>query len=73
MPPKHEQTLRHLRELIAALDWRVPQVQRLGEAEIAREAAKLKAAALLRIAELEREMALETNASERREPPGAEE
>lgn len=47
--------LRELKELIAALDRRVPRVERAGEAKIAREAAALRAKALKRIAELERE------------------
>jgi hypothetical protein len=47
--------VRELLELVAALDRRVPQVQRTGEDSIAREAAALKARALQRIAELERE------------------
>jgi hypothetical protein len=46
--------LRHLRELIAALDRRVPRVESVGEEAIARDAAALKARALKRIAELER-------------------
>ena len=46
-----------LLELIAALDRRVPQVQRAGETAIARDAASLKARALKRIEELEREAA----------------
>lgn len=41
-----------LRELVAALDRRVTQVDRLGEARIAGEAAKLREAALHRIKEL---------------------
>jgi hypothetical protein len=45
--------IRHLHDLIAALDRRVPQVERVGEAKIARDAAALKARALKRIAELE--------------------
>ena len=49
--------IRELMELIAALDRRVPQVQRAGEASIARDAAALKARALKRIEELEREAA----------------
>ena len=49
--------VRELLELIAALDRRVPQVQRAGEASIARDAAALKARALKRIEELEREPA----------------
>jgi len=47
--------IRLLHELIAALDRRRPQVQRAGEAAIARNAAALKAEALERIAELEHE------------------
>lgn len=47
--------VRELTELIAALDRRVPQVLRLGEASIARDAAALKARALKRIEELERQ------------------
>ena len=46
-----------LLELIAALDRRVPQVQRAGETAIARDAATLKARALKRIEELERKTA----------------
>ena len=45
-----------LLELIAALDRRVPQVQRAGEASIARDAVALKARALKRIEELEHEL-----------------
>ena len=47
--------VRELLELIAALDRRVPQVERAGEASIARDAAALKARALKRIEELERQ------------------
>lgn len=47
--------LRILHELIAALDARLPHVERSGEADIARDAAMLKARALARIAELSRE------------------
>jgi len=47
-------TIRELLELVAALDRRVPQVERAGEAAIARDASALKARALLRVAELER-------------------
>jgi hypothetical protein len=49
--------VRELLELIAALDRRVPQVERAGEASIARDAAVLKTRALKRIEELEREAA----------------
>jgi hypothetical protein len=46
-------TVRELRELIAALDRRVPQVERAGEVSIARAAAELKAEAMKRIRDLE--------------------
>ncbi len=46
---------RHLRELIAALDRRVPHVERLGEVEIARAATALKKKALERLAKLDAE------------------
>jgi hypothetical protein len=49
------QTVRELYELIAALDRRVPQVERVGEISIARAASALKREALKRIEELERE------------------
>lgn len=45
--------LRHLRELIAALDRRAPHIERSGEIGIARDAATLKAKAMERIAQLE--------------------
>jgi hypothetical protein len=48
-------TLRDLHELIAALDRRVPRVERCGEAAIARAAAKLRDDARKRVAELERQ------------------
>ncbi len=50
-------TVRELKELIAALDRRVPQVERAGEVSIARAAAELKAEAMKRIEDLEREPA----------------
>jgi hypothetical protein len=43
---------RELQELIAALDRRVPRVERAGEAAIARDAAALRAKAVQRLAEL---------------------
>jgi hypothetical protein len=52
-PTTRTQLVRQLRELIAALDRRVPHVERAGEAAIARDAALLKAKALKRIAEIE--------------------
>jgi hypothetical protein len=45
--------LRHLRELIEALDRRVAHIERSGETAIARDAATLRARALERIAQLE--------------------
>ena len=47
--------VRELNELIAALDRRVPHVERVGEIAIARAAAALRDEALKRIATLERE------------------
>jgi len=47
--------MRELRELIAALDRRVPQVQRLGELSIARAAADLRDAAVKRLDQLDRD------------------
>ena len=41
-----------LRELIQALDARTPHLERIGEVEIAKEAATLKVRALTRLAEL---------------------
>jgi len=46
--------LRHLSELVEALDRRVGDVERAGEAAIARDAAALREKALKRISELER-------------------
>jgi hypothetical protein len=43
---------RDLEELIAAIDRRLPQVEQAGEADIARDAAALRAKALARLAEL---------------------
>jgi hypothetical protein len=53
--PSTSRAVRQLMELISALDRRVPQVERAGEAAIARDAAALKNRALKRIEELERE------------------
>jgi hypothetical protein len=47
--------LRHLRDLIAALDRRVLRIERIGEIAIARDAATLREKALERIAKLEAE------------------
>ena len=43
---------RELEELIAALDRRVPRVEQPGDADIARDAAALRAKAVERLAEL---------------------
>jgi hypothetical protein len=50
-----KRVVRELLEFVAALDRRVPQVQRADEASIARDAAVLKARALKRIEELDRD------------------
>lgn len=44
---------RELRELIAALDRRVPRVEQVGEAAIARDAAALREKAVQRLSDLE--------------------
>jgi hypothetical protein len=46
------QIIRELREFVAALDRRVPHVERVGEADIARDAAALRSRAIRRIEEL---------------------
>jgi hypothetical protein len=50
---KSKQQIRQLRELIAALESRVPHIERAGETDIARDAETLKEKALKRLAELE--------------------
>ena len=54
----------HLYELIAALDRRVPQVERIGEIDIAREGRALRERAVQRIAELEANLVISR-------PPGS--
>ena len=55
MKARSHQTLVHdLRELVAALDRRVPHIEREGERDIARDAQRLRRDALKRIADLER-------------------
>jgi hypothetical protein len=55
MPVKSDSSaLQDLFELVAALDRRVPRLEREGERDIARDAQGLRRAALKRIAELER-------------------
>ena len=54
MIARSDQTLVHdLRELIAALDRRVPRLEREGEHDIAHDAEALRRAALRRITELD--------------------
>ena len=50
-------TLVELRELIAAIDRRLPQVQRAGESAIANAATRLRLEATKRIGEIELELA----------------
>ena len=58
--PETVRIIRELRELIVALDRRVPPIERVGEVEIARAAAGLRIEALRRIEELKGEMAAAT-------------
>ena len=51
----HPRSSELLQELIAALDSRVPHVERAGEASIAEDAALLKLKAQRRLTELQRE------------------
>jgi hypothetical protein len=53
LPSTSARVLRDLRELLAALDRRVPQAQREGEPSISRDAAALRLKTLERIAELD--------------------
>jgi hypothetical protein len=46
--------LRHLRELVEALDRRVPHIERQGEVGIARDAEALRRRALERLTELKK-------------------
>jgi len=48
-----KRAIRHLRQLIEALNRRLPHVERVGEAEIARDAADLMDKALKRLKALE--------------------
>ena len=52
--PSGVELIEDLRHLIAALDRRVPRLERSGEADIARDAAALREQAVARIAALER-------------------
>jgi hypothetical protein len=55
---------RELEELIAALDRRVPRVERAGEATIARDAAALRKKAVDRLAELAKQAAVRPSNSD---------
>ena len=50
----HERLIEQLRELIAALDSRVPHLEREGEIRIADEAAALRQKAIDRLAQLQK-------------------
>ena len=54
-PANRTRALRDLRELVEALDRRLPRVERAGEAAVARDAAALREKAMKRILELEAE------------------
>ena len=59
MSATSDQSIRQdLLELVAALDRRVPRLEREGEGAIARDARGLRRAALKRIAELERSVSM---------------
>ena len=58
-----ERTLRELHQLIAALDRRVPRIERAGELAIAKASAELRAAAVQRIEEPEREATADANST----------
>jgi chorismate mutase len=51
--PDRKPAVRNLRQLIDALNQRVPHIDRVGEAKIARDAADLMDKALKRLKELE--------------------
>ena len=68
MKARSDQTLmQDLLELVAALDRRVPRLEREGERDIARDAQGLRRAALKRIAELERSISPRVIATVNRE------
>ena len=55
VPVPESNVLEDLRELVAALDRRVPHLDRKGERDIARDAAALREEAMNRIREIENE------------------
>lgn len=52
----HQTFVHDLRERVAAIDRRVPRIEREGERDIARDAQRLRRHALKRLAELERSL-----------------
>lgn len=50
---ERKRAIRHLRQLVDALNRRVPHIERVGEAKIARDAAELMKQALKRLKALE--------------------
>jgi hypothetical protein len=65
-PPERNRVVAALRELVDALDRRVPHVERLGEVRIAREAAGLRKEAAKRLEKLSpRELDAHAGESER--------
>jgi hypothetical protein len=52
---ERQRAIRHLRQLIDALNRRVPHIERIGEAAIARDAAELMKQALKRLKALEKQ------------------
>ena len=52
---ERQRAIRHLRQLIDALNRRVPHIERAGEAAIARDAAELMKQALKRLKALEKQ------------------
>jgi hypothetical protein len=67
MTRSHDIIRRDLLELVAALDRRVPRLEREGERDIARDSQALRRAALKRIAELERSLGAPPIGAVRRE------
>jgi hypothetical protein len=65
----HDTIRRDLLELVAALDRRVPALDREGEREIARDAQALRRAARKRVAELERTLGAVPISAAPRETP----
>lgn len=69
-PSRENEALTHLRELVDALDRRLPRVEGVGEASIAKAAAALREDACRRIAELEQGSDSAASQDGRCEPTG---